>query len=335
MLSRVADSIYWMCRYIERAENLARFIEVTFSTLLGTAANEKQSWSPLISTTGDLQWFQSRYGEATREQVVYFLTFDPEYPNSILSCVTAARENGRSIREALPTQVWEQLNQFYQRTMQLSRQPETLWQSPLDFYHEIKLSSHLFKGLMDGSMSHGEGWHFARMGRYLEQADKTTRMVDVQYYRLQPIRDAMGSPVDDLQWSALLHSLSGLEMYRQKYHQILPVRVVDFLMLDRAFPSSVMHCIDQANISLHAISGCPVDSFCNLAEQRLGRLRSQLAFMRVDEILQQGLHAFIAELQNRINAVDDALFQDFIAISGAPAADETPQMEAKMRAATS
>ncbi len=166
---------------------------------------------------------------------------------------------------------------------------------------------------MDSSMSHGEGWHFAQLGRYLERADKTTRMVDVQYYRLLPSIAHVGTPIDDLQWSALLHSVGGFEMYRRQYHQIIPQRVVQFLILDRFFPSSVMHCIDQANLSLHAISGCPVDAFSNEAEQKLGRLRSDLAFMRADEIMGKGMHQFIDSLQTNMNEIGQAIFTTFIA----------------------
>lgn len=318
MLSRVADSIYWMSRYVERAENLARFIEVTFSVVLDLPSNAGEQWLPLVSTTGDGKWFEENYGIPRRENVVHFLTFDTNYANSILSCISEARENARSIRESIPSQVWEQLNQFYQRMLEASRNPNAIWQSPLDFYQEVKLASQLFKGVMDSSMSHGEGWHFAQLGRYLERADKTTRMVDVQYYRLLPNVHDVGTPIDDLQWSALLHSVSGFEMYRRQYHQIIPQRIVQFLILDRYFPSAVMHCVDQANLSLHAITGCPVDSFSNEAEQRLGRLRSELAFMRVEEIITGGMHEFIDSLQSSMNDVGEAIFQTFIAMTEQP-----------------
>lgn len=315
LLSRVADSIYWMSRYVERAEHLARFVEVTFAVMLDLPSSAGEQWEPLVSTTGDREWFQENYGKPTRENVVHWLTFDTNYNNSILGCIAAARENARSIRESIPSQVWEQLNQFYQRLLSASRDPQALWQSPLDFLQEIKLSSQQFKGVMDSLMSHGEGWHFAQLGRYLERADKTTRMVDVQYYRLLPSISHIGTPLDDLQWSALLHSVGGFEMYRRQYHQIMPQRIIQFLILDRFFPSAVMHCIDQANLSLHAITGCPVDAFTNEAEQKLGRLRSDLAFMRVEEIIGKGLHEFIDSLQTRMNEAGQAIFTTFIAVT--------------------
>ncbi len=133
LLSRVADSIYWMSRYVERAEHLARFVEVTFSVMLDLPSSAGEQWEPLVSTTGDREWFQENYGKPTRENVVHWLTFDTNYNNSILGCIAAARENARSIRESIPSQVWEQLNQFYQRLLSASRDPQALWQSPLDF----------------------------------------------------------------------------------------------------------------------------------------------------------------------------------------------------------
>jgi len=315
MLSRVADSIYWMSRYVERVENLARFVEVTFTVMLDLPGRENEQWLPLISTTGDSEWFAEHYGIANRENVVKFLTFDMEYSGSILASLRAARENARSVRDAIPSEVWELLNQFYYRVKDASKDFSSVLQSPLEFYNDIKWSSHLFKGTLDASMSHEEGWHFAQLGRYLERADKTTRMVDVQYYRLLPNVHDIGTPLDDLQWSALLHSVSGFEMYRKRYHQITPQRVVNFLILDRFFPRAVMHCIDSANLSLHAISGSSVDSFCNLAEQRMGRLRNELAFMQTEEIISQGLHDFVDSLQTKMNRIGDAIFHNFIAIA--------------------
>ena len=314
MLSRVADSIYWMSRYVERCENLARFVEVTFTVMLDLPGRENEQWLPLISTTGDSEWFEEHYGIANRDNVVKFLTFDMNYGGSILASLRAARENARSVRDAIPSEVWELLNQFYYRVKDASKDPSTVLQSPLEFYNDNKWSSHLFKGTLDASMSHEEGWHFAQLGRYLERADKTTRMVDVQYYRLLPHVHDVGTPLDDLQWSALLHTVSGFEMYRKRYHQITPQRVVSFLILDRFFPRAVMHCIDSANLSLHAISGSSVDSFCNLAEQRMGRLRNELAFMRTEEIISMGLHEFVDSLQTKMNKIGDAIFHTFIAI---------------------
>lgn len=313
MLSRVADAIYWMSRYVERAENMARFVDVNLNMMLDRPAGAEEQWAPLVSVTGDHELFAEHYGVPTRENVVQFLTFDAEYPHSILSCLLAARENARSVREAIASEMWEHLNQFYYSVRDAARQP-TLSESPTEFFHQVKLASHLFAGITDNTLSHGEGWHFAGLGRMLERADKTSRILDVKYFILLPRVQDVGTPTDDLQWSAVLRSVSGFEMYRKQHHQIDPKRVVGFLVLDRWFPRAILHCIDIANGSLHAISGSPQGTFCNVAEKRLGQLHSELAYAHVDEIISGGLHEFLDSLQTKLNLVADGIYDTFIAM---------------------
>jgi uncharacterized alpha-E superfamily protein len=313
MLSRFADSIYWMSRYVERAENLARFIDVTLNIMLDLPAESAQQWQPLISATGDQKLFAARYDRASRENVVQFLTFDTEYPNSILSCLQIARENARGVRPAIASEMWEHLNHFYFTVRDTAGKLDSL-DSPNEFFQHIRMSSHLFTGITDATMSHSEGWHFARLGRMLERADKTSRILDVKYFTLLPSVEDVGTPIDDLQWSAVLRSVSGFEMYRKRHHGITPKRVAGFLILDRLFPRAIMHCIETANQSLHAISGSPEGTFWNVAEKRLGQLRGELAYADIDEIVAQGLHEFLDALQLKLNRVGDGIFQTFIAM---------------------
>jgi len=319
MLSRVADAIYWMSRYIERADNLARFMDVTQHMTLDMPAGMPEQWGALVFAAGDHQSFQERYGEATRENVMQFLTFDRRNPNSILSCLTAARENARSVREVIGSEMWEQINQFYNHMRDAAGAGPI--ESPADFFQYVKNASHLFVGITITTFSQGEAWHFARLGRVLERGDMTSRILDVKYFILLPQVQDVGTSLDDLQWSAVLRSVSGFEMFRKRHHGITPKRVVGFLLLDRLFPRAVMHCIDVANRSLHAISGSPADTFWNLAEKRLGQLRNELAYLTVDEIVGTGLHEFIDSLQQKLNGVGDAIYQTFIALepSGSPA----------------
>lgn len=310
MLSRVADAIYWMSRYVERAENLARFIDVTHNMTLDMPPDSTEQWGALVYASGDHEYFVEKYGEPTRDNVVRFLTFDPDYRGSILSCVTSARENARSVREVISSEMWVQLNQFYISVREASRSEKLT--SPNEFFQFVKDSSHLFVGITITTFSQGEGWHFARLGRVLERADKTSRILDVKYYTLLPnIRD-VGTPIDDLQWSAVLRSVSGFEMYRKRHHGITPKRVVGFLVLDRQFPRAIMHCVDVANRSLHFISGSPEGTFWNIAEKRLGQLRSELAYATVEEIIDTGLHEFLDSLQSKINEVGDGIHRVFI-----------------------
>jgi uncharacterized alpha-E superfamily protein len=184
MLSRVANSIYWLNRYIERAENIARFVDVNLNLLLDSAVIDAQQWEPLVLTTGDLEIFRSRYGVATAENVVRFLTYDEEYPNSILSCLQTARENARSIREIISSEMWEQVNSFY-----FMVQDAATSNPPLElpgFFAAVKMASHQFAGVMDATMSHNEAWQFGRIGRSIERADKTARILDVKYFIILP-----------------------------------------------------------------------------------------------------------------------------------------------------
>ena len=312
MLSRVADAIYWMSRYIERAENVARFIDVNLLMLLDLPSGVREQWEPLIIASGDHTPFQESYGGATRAKVLQFLTFDQKNPNSILSCLRTACENARSIREVISSDMWEQVNTFYLMVNE-SAADSRVMSSPHDFFTEIKLASHLFEGLTDNTMSHGEGWHFSRLGTLLERADKTSRILDVKYFMLLPVLSDVGSPFDNIQWAAVLRSTSAFEMYRKRYHQITPTLVVAFLLLDRDFPRSVHHCLIEADESLHAIAGTPLGAFRNPAEQHLGQLRSELAYTEVSQIIGRGVHEFVDAFQTKLNLVGDGIFETFFA----------------------
>lgn len=314
MLSRVADSIYWLNRYVERAENVARFIDVNLNLLLDSPSGVTQQWEPLVLTTGDLPLFKERYSEATAENAIEFLTFDRQYPNSIISCLFAARENARSVREIISSEMWEQVNSFYFMVQEAAK---SNYMSDLpQFFADVKMASHLFSGVMDGTMTHNEGWHFGEIGRLLERAEKTARILDVKYFILLPSIKDVGSTLDELQWMALLRSASAYEMYRkQGVHRIDPTAVAEFLILNREFPRSIQFCILQAERSLHEITGTPKGSWRNPVERTLGRLRSELEYLTIEEIVQIGLHEFLDKIQSQINDVGDKIFTTFFAVS--------------------
>lgn len=315
MLSRVADSIYWLNRYIERAENVARFIDVNLNLMLDLPMDINQQWQPLINITGDLELFKNHYPDINAENVIQFLTFDSNYPNSIISCVQKARENARSIREIISSEMWEEVNAFYLMLQ------ETSSYKPLatlpDFFAQVKMSSHRFAGVMDATMSHNEGWHFGQVGRFLERADKTARILDVKYFVLLPSVQWVGTPLDQIQWIALLKSASAYEMYRKCQHRITPNNVAEFLILDRQFPRSVHFCLWQAQQCLHEITNSPVGSWCNTAERSLGRLCSQLGYLTIDDIMESGLHEFLDQTQSSINQVGKRIYSSFFAIDNA------------------
>ena len=327
MLSRVAESIYWMSRYVERAENVARFVDVNLQLILDQPVGTQAQWEPLVATTGDDEEFEERYGETSREAVLKFLTFDTENPNSIISCLRAARENARSIRENISSEMWEQLNDAY---LMVTETPEE-WAmtEPHQFFTDIKSASHLFMGLTDNVMSHSEGWHFCQLGRLIERADKTSRIVDVKYFILLPSVSDVNTSFDDIQWGALLHSASAFEMYRRTHGLISPNNVVAFLLLDREFPRSVLYCLSKAEESLHAISGTPLETFSNSAEQGLGQLRSEFAYAQVDQILKSGLHEFLDAFQTKLNDVGDDIYKTFFALR--PVNGESSQSQSQLQ----
>ncbi|HUB32178.1 MAG TPA: alpha-E domain-containing protein [Bryobacteraceae bacterium] len=318
LLSRVADSVYWMARYIERAENVARFLDVNHNLTLDLPPGYSGQWSPIVATTGDSEWFREHYGEATQANVVRCLAFDPEYRNSICSCVLGARENARSVRETISSEMWEQINSLYLLITSQSRRP--LPDSLPEFCHQLRMACHLFQGIMEVTMSHNEAWHFIRLGSQLERADKTTRILDVKYFILLPSISDVGTPYDDIQWSAVLKSVSGFEMYRKRHGRIAPERIVEFLLLDGEFPRAVRACIQVADESLHAITGTPPGGFSYRSEQRLGMVRSELNYAQVEGILASGLHEFLDALQVKMNTIGECLLTDFFAQRPATAA---------------
>jgi len=312
MLSRVADSVYWMSRYVERAENVARFIDVNFQLMLDEAGGEDRQWEPLVNTSGDHEDFKKRYGTASQENVINFLTFDAANSNSILSCLRKARENARTVREIISSEMWLQINRSYLRVKSAAEAANWL-DSPNEFFSEVKEASHLFTGITDATMAHSEAWHFCRLGRMLERADKTSRMLDVKYYILLRSTEDVGSAFDDIQWAAVLRSASAFEMYRKRHGRISPPGVVEFLILDREFPRAIQFCLVAARDSLHAISGTPLGTFRYPPEKLLGQMCSDLSFASLEEIISHGLHEYLDDLQTKINAVGAGIFETFFA----------------------
>ena len=209
--------------------------------------------------------------------------------------------------------MWEQIN----RTYLMVKDAETsgrINDDAASFYSHFKKACHLFIGTTDATMTHGEGWHFARLGRLIERADKTSRILDVKYFMLLPHVDYVGTPYDSLQWTALLKSTSAFEMYRKRFRRITPRQVTAFLILDREFPRAIQYCLTKAEESLHVITDRPSDTFGNRAEQRLGRLGAELDYMDVDEIFTEGLHEYLDGFQAKLNDVGTAIHETFFAL---------------------
>jgi uncharacterized alpha-E superfamily protein len=317
MLSRVANSLYWMSRYVGRAENTARLVDVNLQLLLDYRKLDDKTlaghWMPIVESTGEEKLFGQLYNRATGKNVTEFLVFQPENSNSILGSVGQARENARMIRDQITVEVWEELNRLY--LFLHSPQARTLWRnSPHEFFQEIKNSALLVQGLTDATVVRNEGWHFVQCGRYLERADKTSRILDVRHTSL-PER---GVPVtsnqeEALGWSAVLRSCSGWDAYKAEHGaEVQPAHVAELLLLSDDFPRSVRFCVREIDTALRRISGVALDKFSNNAEKLAGRLLAELSFSTVEEIFETGLHTYIDTLQSKLNAIGDALFQTYI-----------------------
>lgn len=311
MLSRVANSVYWMSRYIERADNVARFIEVNANLILDMELEKKAAqWNPLVETTGDDNCFNSYYTEYNEKNIISFLTFDQRNYNSILNSIQKARENARTIREVISSEMWEIINTLYHKVEKHSRKTN------LDHLQELFLDIHhynyLFTGLIENTMLHDEAWYFARIGRLLERADKTARILDVKYFLLLPSVEYVDSPYDTIEWGAVLKSVNGFEMYRKHFHQINHKDVSQFLILNEHFPRAISYCINTALRSLLHIT--KTLKISTPAEKELSKIKENLDKMNIETIISNNLHKFIDNLQFKLNLVDSLLYDSFFNI---------------------
>ncbi|MFY0650981.1 MAG: alpha-E domain-containing protein [Cyclobacteriaceae bacterium] len=314
MLSTVADSLYWMGRYLERVENYARFIDVNFNLLLDLPPDMQEQWMPLIAATGDLDDYNSKYSDFDRTNAIFFLAFDEDNPNSIISSTKKAREIARTVRGSLNRETWEKLNESYYYV--LKGQKKRIWKNedPSEFFKKVKYDIQLLYGISDDTLSRKQGWYFAKFGQYIERADKTSRILDVKYHMLLPSADDVGSAVDFLHWTALLKSVSGFELYCREYGNIEISGVVEFMTLNKYFPRSILFCLKEAQKCLRVVSGTIDDGYSNLAEKELGALVSDIQYAEVSEIVSFGLHEYIDDIQLKLIKISDAVYDKFFKI---------------------
>ena len=314
MLSRVADSLYWMGRYLERAENIARFLDVNWHLTLDMAMMQQSHWAALVSISGDKKLYDSLYDDDTKDNIIRFLTIDSSYSNSIWSCLNMARENARAVRDLIPLEMWELINVFFHRIDREARNPVEVFDNPYTFCDEVKKASQALSGVADDSMDHDEAWHFFNLGRMLERADKTSRILDVKYFVLLPDLQDVGAAVDVVQWTALLKATSSFQAYRHRIGRITPLGVAGFMLMSHSFPRSVLYSLTEAQRMLHGITRTRIGYFSNDAEKLLGQLCAELSYHSIEEIMEQGLHEFTDRLQMKMNEIDNAVFKSFFAV---------------------
>ena len=316
MLSRVADSLYWMSRYIERAENTARLLDVNLQLMLDFEGLDDDSltghWEPIVNSSGDSEDFHSLYSEADSRTVTEFLTFNTENPNSILSCINNARENARMVRDQISGEMWEIINDIYHKLR--TRTAESIWsQGPYEFYEEIKRDSLLFQGMTEATFTHGQGYKFIEVGKYLERADQTSRIIDIKYHLLLPNPADIGGSVDLAQWMSVLRGCSAFEAYHHQYvSEVHPWNVAEFLILSTTFPRSIRFCLGTLDYHMRSITSTGPGQFSNSAEQLSGRMRSEIVYTSIDEIVKEGLHEYIDRLQDKLILLNNAVLECYV-----------------------
>ncbi len=314
MLSRVAESLYWMQRYRERAENIARLIEASLHLNIDAPGDDQEQWFPVVATTGDHELFEKLHGSATEKKVLHFLTFDEQNPNSILNCLLKSRENARSIRPIITSEMWNELNSIHVYIQKIAANAGER-RTGSEFYDRIRKSCQLFTGIMDTTLSHNEAWHFGRLGNLIERADQTSRILDVKYFILLPTPEYVGTAFDDIQWTALLKSVGALEMYRRVRHSVRHNHVVEFLILNREFPRSIYSCLFRAEESLRKILSGATKSCVSYG--LVASLCKKLSTITIDEIIKIGLHEFLDNIQSRIIEINTHIYDDFYALTSA------------------
>ena len=315
MLSRTADHLFWMSRYTERAENTARMLDVNYQTSLlpQSAAVAQGGWQSLLSISELKPAYAARYGDSVNpREVMDFMVRDEKNASSIVSCLKNARENARAVRGTLTTEVWETQNQTYLEVIRMLRNGD-FERDPGQFFEWVKFRSHLSRGVTAGTMLQDEAFHFLRLGTFLERADNTARLVDVKFHAVQT--DFMGlasekdQEYDFYHWSAILRSVSGFEVYRKVYRDVIkPERVAELLILRADMPRSLLACLNELMSNLAMVTS----DASSETQRRAGKLRADLQFARIDEILATGLHAFLTQFLDRVNEIGAHISREFL-----------------------
>ena len=309
MLSRTADHLFWMARYTERAENTARMLDVNVQTsmLPQSEQDAAQGWRAMLGISELQQAYDRKHSTVEGRAVIDFMVRDPSNPSSIAACLKEARENARAVRGTLTTEVWEIQNQTW-LDLQKRLNNGILEHDPSQFFEWVKYRSHLSRGVTLGTMLRDDAVHFIRLGTFLERADNTARILDVKFHGARGASDEQAQR-DFYYWAALLRSVSGFEIYRKVYRDIItPARVAELLMLRADMPRSLLACMDEVVQNLHQVR----NDLSRDTERLAGKLHAELQFGRIDDILQAGLHDTLTEFLQRIYELGNRISRDFL-----------------------
>jgi uncharacterized alpha-E superfamily protein len=311
MLSRVADALFWMSRYLERAEQVARLLDVCCQMeldLRGLISGPRElHWTSLAAILQQQVPAPTEAKISPQATISRWLTYDLDNSSSIMSCVNRARNNARSVRGTINSGMWKELNKLYWqlREPEFSRQATD---SPQLFYQTVESGHQIFQGVCDATLTHDEGWQFIQLGKFLERAEKTLRIIDIQYHLLQELANPADLPLSNVQWAGVLRSCCANEAYQKLYvGRVEPERVVEFLLLHPDFPRSVRFCLEAAARSLGEIEGSGTGRGESRADLLLGRVLSDLKFAELDQILNGDLHAFLGGVLERCAQVSRAV----------------------------
>lgn len=308
MLSRTADHLYWMARYTERAENLARMLDVHLRMGMQMKHDKAdEQWAAILNINELGTDFASRYNGATQDNVVRYMAFDPNNLSSIYNCLRAARENAHAVRGTLTSELWETINATW---LKMRDTPRTVVEGDLRaFFEWVKFRSHLSRGVSVGTMLQDEAFHFIRLGTFLERADNTARLLAVKFQELLPEGGDVQAAADYYQWGALLRSVSAFEIFRKVYRDVItPLRVAELLVLRDDMPRSLLRSVHEVYSNLELVS----NSLSGETERVAGQLYCQLRYARMEDILEQGLQTFLDDFLVRINTLGSRISNDFL-----------------------
>ena len=313
MLSRAANNLYWMSRHIERAENTARMLDVTYRMSLLPYRTPDEAWAepwalPLVINGLATEYYARFPGALTSERVLRFMALDAANSSSIHSCVQAARESARTMRGVITTEMYEDINGWWLEIR--NRINESLFtQGISEFFDWVKMRSHQFRGVTFGTMLRDEAYHFIRLGTFMERADNTARILDVKYHTLLPSVEEVGGSVDYYQWGALLRSVSAFDSYRKIYRDtITPMRVAELLILRDDMPRSLHACTKE----IYAILGLLSDAGSREPERLAGELNAMLRYGRIEQAFEIGLHEYLMDILDRLSALNEEINRHFL-----------------------
>lgn len=316
MLSRTANNLYWMARYVERAENTARMLDVTYRMSLVPKEPRlaDQEWFAPLNITGTLYPFTGRYSQVNAAGVLRYMVLDPDNSSSIYSCAREARENARAVRGSLTSEMWEVINGTWLEMQRVAEERVTSDRIH-EFFEWVKERSHLFRGVTVGTMLQDEAFQFNRLGTFLERADNTARILDVKYHVLLPRVEDVGGAVDYYQWAAVLRSVSAFESYRKVYRDVItPLRVAELLILREDMPRSLHACMNETYDILRKLVGEDPDEALRLA----GEMHAALHYGRMDAIFGAGLHEYLTDFLRRTGQLGAEINRAFFSERAGP-----------------